>query len=134
MARTSTKKADPGEPAAYVALTYIEHNQEPYDKGDTILLTAAEAAPLLDCNPPAIEWGGDAAKLRSAVEAAEPALDAMQISPEALEKALAEAKAAGRAEAEAAAQAKADADAAAEAQAKAEADAKAAGEKASKTK
>ena len=56
MARTSTKKADPGEPAAYVALTHIEHNQEPYDKGDTILLTAAEAAPLLAVK--AVE-GGD---------------------------------------------------------------------------
>lgn len=49
MARTPAKKAaaEPGETSAYVALTYIEHDQQPYERGDTIMLTAAEAAPLL---------------------------------------------------------------------------------------
>jgi hypothetical protein len=52
-AKAETTKAEAGK--RYTALTPIEHNGKPIAVGKTVALSEDEAAPLLACNPPAIE-------------------------------------------------------------------------------
>lgn len=49
-------KAEAGK--RYTALTPIEYNGKPVAVGKPVQLTDDEAAPLLACNPPAIELAG----------------------------------------------------------------------------
>ncbi len=55
-AKAEAAKAEAGK--RYTALTPIEHNGKPVAVGKTVALSEDEAAPLLACNPPAIEPAG----------------------------------------------------------------------------
>jgi hypothetical protein len=66
MAKAPRKTDAPGATAPYEALTYIEHDGEPYDAGEVLELTERQAAALIEvkavlpAGAPAAEGPADA--------------------------------------------------------------------------